>query len=91
MFFTILWWPFLIVLTYNVIVYLLEQFKVVDLTKKAVLITGCDSGFGRELVFKCLENGLTVFAGCLTENVRSHVFFFWIKSFVGKVESAARS
>ncbi|WKY13123.1 hypothetical protein Q1695_004161 [Nippostrongylus brasiliensis] len=33
---------------------------------KAVLITGCDSGFGRELALRCISEGFTVFAGCLT-------------------------
>ncbi|CAD6196459.1 unnamed protein product [Caenorhabditis auriculariae] len=34
---------------------------------RAVFITGCDTGFGRELAKKCAKNGFTVFAGCLTE------------------------
>lgn len=38
-----------------------------DLSSKAVLITGCDSGFGRELALRCISEGFTVFAGCLTE------------------------
>ena len=38
--------------------------RVADLGRKAVLITGCDSGFGYELAKKSL--GLRVFATCLT-------------------------
>ncbi|GMR57609.1 hypothetical protein PMAYCL1PPCAC_27804, partial [Pristionchus mayeri] len=37
---------------------------------KAVLITGCDSGFGRALALKCARAGFTVFAGCLTDQGR---------------------
>lgn len=32
---------------------------------KAVLITGCDTGFGHQLVHQLLDYGFTVFAGCL--------------------------
>uniref|UniRef100_A0A8R1HQM9 Uncharacterized protein n=1 Tax=Caenorhabditis japonica TaxID=281687 RepID=A0A8R1HQM9_CAEJA len=46
--------------------YILESFQLGDLHKKAVFITGCDSGFGRGLALKCLEHGMPVFAGCLT-------------------------
>ncbi|VDM23434.1 unnamed protein product [Wuchereria bancrofti] len=37
-----------------------------EIDRKAVLITGCGNGegFGRDLVKRCLQNGLTVFAGC---------------------------
>uniref|UniRef100_A0A1I7VPM0 Oxidoreductase n=1 Tax=Loa loa TaxID=7209 RepID=A0A1I7VPM0_LOALO len=35
-----------------------------EIDRKAVLITGCGSGFGRDLVKRCLQNGLIVFAGC---------------------------
>lgn len=38
-----------------------------NIRDKAVLITGCDSGFGRALALKCVRNGFTVFAGCLTK------------------------
>lgn len=33
-----------------------------------VLITGCDSGFGRETVYRLDKLGFHIFAGCLTEN-----------------------
>jgi hypothetical protein len=33
----------------------------------AVVITGCDSGFGKELVFRLAAEGFVVFAGCLKE------------------------
>jgi len=40
--------------------------------KKIVLITGCDSGFGRLLAMKlCTMNGFHVVAGCLTETGRT--------------------
>lgn len=62
-------WPVIIIILYNLVVYLLEQLKVGSIEEKAVFITGCDSGFGYQLVFKCIENDLTVFAGCLTQAV----------------------
>lgn len=34
-------------------------------SKLAVVITGCDSGFGRELALYAAEAGFVVFAGCL--------------------------
>lgn len=69
MLFLFLWWLFLAILAYNVLVYLLEKLEISGIDEKTVLITGCDSGFGKELVFKCLKNEMTVFAGCLTEKV----------------------
>lgn len=36
-----------------------------ELSTKAVLITGCDSGFGHELAKRLDKLGVTVFAGCL--------------------------
>uniref|UniRef100_A0A8R1XUI9 Uncharacterized protein n=1 Tax=Onchocerca volvulus TaxID=6282 RepID=A0A8R1XUI9_ONCVO len=41
-----------------------RKLKISGIDRKAVLITGCGSGFGKELVKRCLQNGLTVFAGC---------------------------
>jgi short-subunit dehydrogenase involved in D-alanine esterification of teichoic acids len=41
----------------------------VDVRRKAVLITGCDSGFGYELALKCVRDGMDVFATCFTEEV----------------------
>ncbi|CAI5439195.1 unnamed protein product [Caenorhabditis angaria] len=46
----------------------LEKQQIENIKEKAVFITGCDTGFGRDLAIKCLENGMTVFAGCLTQN-----------------------
>jgi hypothetical protein len=33
----------------------------------AVVITGCDTGFGKEMVFRLAAEGFVVFAGCLKE------------------------
>ncbi|EJD73576.1 hypothetical protein LOAG_19006, partial [Loa loa] len=41
-----------------------RKLTIGEIDRKAVLITGCGSGFGRDLVKRCLQNGLTVFAGC---------------------------
>eukprot|EP01126_Amoeba_proteus_P006366 TRINITY_DN12232_c0_g1_i1.p1 TRINITY_DN12232_c0_g1~~TRINITY_DN12232_c0_g1_i1.p1 ORF type:complete len:347 (-),score=62.20 TRINITY_DN12232_c0_g1_i1:41-1081(-) len=44
-----------------------RTFRLPNLQQKSVLITGCDSGFGKELALKLSGKGITVFAGCLTE------------------------
>ena len=46
--------------------FLFRDVEVSNLEKKAVLITGCDSGFGYELAKKFDARGLQVFAACLT-------------------------
>jgi len=38
-----------------------------DIKGKSVLITGCDSGFGKALTIQLAGKGITVFAACLTE------------------------
>ena len=43
-----------------------------DIHRKHVFITGCDSGFGRELAVRLDREGVPVWAGCLTpEGARS--------------------
>ncbi|XP_068931459.1 short-chain dehydrogenase/reductase family 9C member 7-like [Petaurus breviceps papuanus] len=39
--------------------------KRIDVTGKAVLITGCDTGFGHSLALRLFHLGFTVFATCL--------------------------
>ncbi|XP_068683404.1 short-chain dehydrogenase/reductase family 9C member 7-like [Montipora foliosa] len=46
--------------------FLFPDTHVPDLNQKAVLITGCDTGFGHELAKKLDALGLRVFASCLT-------------------------
>ena len=46
---------------------LLPRGKVEGLHKRYVLITGCDSGFGKETAIRLDEMGFRVFATCLTE------------------------
>jgi len=58
----------LIVTLYAISCLLFPDVPVSDLEKKAVLITGCDSGFGYELAKKLDSRGLQVFAGCLTSD-----------------------
>uniref|UniRef100_F1LB47 Short-chain dehydrogenase/reductase family 9C member 7 n=1 Tax=Ascaris suum TaxID=6253 RepID=F1LB47_ASCSU len=57
----------LLIPLYYLIRYFRGLLKVANFSKKAVFITGCDSGFGRSLALKCAERGMTVFAGCLTK------------------------
>ncbi|XP_067653555.1 D-beta-hydroxybutyrate dehydrogenase, mitochondrial-like [Haliotis asinina] len=40
----------------------------IDPTGKAILITGCDAGFGNMLATRAHKLGFTVFAGCLNDN-----------------------
>uniref|UniRef100_A0A1I7ZD96 17-beta-hydroxysteroid dehydrogenase type 6 n=1 Tax=Steinernema glaseri TaxID=37863 RepID=A0A1I7ZD96_9BILA len=54
-------------LLYYVARYLWELITLGDLHRRAVFISGCDSGFGRLLALKCVRNGIPVFAGCLTK------------------------
>ena len=35
--------------------------------KKKILVTGCDSGFGKLYALRMANKGVTVFAACLTE------------------------
>uniref|UniRef100_A0A1I7XLF6 BPTI/Kunitz inhibitor domain-containing protein n=1 Tax=Heterorhabditis bacteriophora TaxID=37862 RepID=A0A1I7XLF6_HETBA len=58
--------PVVLSILYIITRFLWELLTVGDLSSKAVFITGCDTGFGRELAKKCAKNGFTVFAGCLT-------------------------
>lgn len=44
-----------------------RSFRLSHLRDRAVLITGCDSGFGKALTKQLSSKGITVFAACLTE------------------------
>lgn len=57
----------LTVVLYYILRYLWELITVGELSKRAVFITGCDSGFGKQLALRCARNGIPVFAGCLTQ------------------------
>ncbi|TKR81236.1 hypothetical protein L596_015141 [Steinernema carpocapsae] len=50
-----------------------EQLKINNLKSKAVLVTGCDSGFGRHFALKCLREGMPVYATCLTEQSKQEL------------------
>uniref|UniRef100_A0A0N5AQ98 17-beta-hydroxysteroid dehydrogenase type 6 n=1 Tax=Syphacia muris TaxID=451379 RepID=A0A0N5AQ98_9BILA len=54
---------------YYAIRYILELIPVKNLYKKAIFITGCDSGFGHEFALYCAKRGIYVFAGCLENKV----------------------
>lgn len=64
---TLLYYGFLALLSYFLLRRLLDTISVGSLASKAVFISGCDSGFGYLLALKCIRAGMTVFAGCLTE------------------------
>lgn len=65
-------WLLLIVLVvagYYIARYLWELVELPSLRRRAVFITGADTGFGHLLALKCARHGIPVFAGCLTEQV----------------------
>ena len=45
----------------------IQSHRTIDITNKAVFITGCDTGFGHDLALKLDKKGAKVFAGCLTQ------------------------
>ncbi|CAD6189924.1 unnamed protein product [Caenorhabditis auriculariae] len=49
-----------------IIRYFIELLQISNLKRRAVFITGCDTGFGHDLAIRCLQHGMPVFAGCLT-------------------------
>ena len=52
-------------------IYVLKRFiprSKVDIKEKFVLITGCDSGFGRETAIRLDKMGVRVLATCLTKD-----------------------
>uniref|UniRef100_A0AC34G948 Uncharacterized protein n=1 Tax=Panagrolaimus sp. ES5 TaxID=591445 RepID=A0AC34G948_9BILA len=65
---TILFYILIPIGFYWIITWFLEKKQIESLNKKIVLITGCDSGFGRDLVFKCSDVGMPVLAACLTDS-----------------------
>jgi NAD(P)-dependent dehydrogenase (short-subunit alcohol dehydrogenase family) len=64
-----MFWVYLILLfpVYYGLRYLWELIPVGNIKKRAVFISGCDTGFGRLLALKCSESGIPVFAGCYTK------------------------
>ncbi|XP_076435173.1 retinol dehydrogenase 7-like [Babylonia areolata] len=68
-FFNELTWSTLILtlaLTYFAVKALLWQWRLGNFAHRYVLVTGCDTGFGFELVKRLDTLGFQVFAGCLT-------------------------
>lgn len=63
------WTPRIIALyiAYRVASFLLSKLRVSQLTRRSVLITGCDSGFGLLTTHRLSRKGVKVFAACLTE------------------------
>ncbi|KAI6182268.1 hypothetical protein M3Y97_00361700 [Aphelenchoides bicaudatus] len=57
-------------IVYFVTVRALEKIQVSNLNEKAVLITGCDSGFGWGLTLRCLGAGMPTFSACFDDNGR---------------------
>mmetsp|Transcript_20804 Transcript_20804/g.23150 ORF Transcript_20804/g.23150 Transcript_20804/m.23150 type:complete len:105 (+) Transcript_20804:55-369(+) len=56
---------FLVLAVYIAFEFIIPSRRV-KMNKKAVLITGCDSGFGNMLARRLDELGIPVFAACLT-------------------------
>ena len=53
--------------------YFFRKPKVGDYNKKYVLITGCDSGFGKNNAIRLDELGFRVIAGCLTNEGKENL------------------
>ncbi|XP_063237299.1 D-beta-hydroxybutyrate dehydrogenase, mitochondrial-like [Bacillus rossius redtenbacheri] len=49
------------------VLFLMDSLQI-STKDRAVVVTGCDSGFGHEMVFRLERMGLVVFAGCLFAN-----------------------
>ncbi|KAK7939540.1 hypothetical protein WMY93_002866 [Mugilogobius chulae] len=56
-----------LVVTFFTLRFIRDSFKVDQLYRRHVLITGCDSGFGNLLARQLDAKGVPVIAGCLTE------------------------
>ncbi len=61
-------WACAAILTYFLVDWYRRQPRLTDLSRKFVLVTGCDTGFGKLLVQRLDSLGCNVFAGCLTES-----------------------
>ena len=58
-------YPLLIVFGLIILRKLFRSGKRHETSNKVVVVTGCDSGFGRATVLAMIKEGYTVFAGCL--------------------------
>nr|KAG5705196.1 hypothetical protein BaRGS_011222 [Batillaria attramentaria] len=62
----VVWVVVVLVVTYHVVCWALSRLRVGDYSRKHVLITGCDTGFGNLLAKRLDDMGFNVFAACLT-------------------------
>jgi NAD(P)-dependent dehydrogenase (short-subunit alcohol dehydrogenase family) len=53
-----------------VVLWLRHTLRVPGLHRRAVVITGCDTGFGRLLAIRLALRGQTVYAACFSKAVR---------------------
>ncbi len=51
----------------------IRRLKIPKISRKSVFITGCDSGFGKLLVFRLLKLNMKVFAGCYKKNSENNL------------------
>ncbi|XP_059139305.1 17-beta-hydroxysteroid dehydrogenase type 6-like [Physella acuta] len=58
----------IIIISYYILDWIIRSMRIGKANEKYILITGCDSGFGRALAIHLDSVGFHVFAGCLTEN-----------------------
>lgn len=61
------------VVVYYVVVWLLRKRTIGQIADRYVFITGCDSGFGRQLALRLDRLGFRVLAACLTEKGQSEL------------------
>ena len=63
----ILLFLFTFYIAFRVYKWSIERKFIDGISGRYVVVTGCDSGFGRRLTEKLLKMGVNVFAGCFTE------------------------
>ncbi|KAL3072110.1 hypothetical protein niasHS_016285 [Heterodera schachtii] len=63
----------LLVFIYYALRYLWELIPLQNASKRAVFVTGCDSGFGYLLALKLAQYGMLTYAGCLTKQGRDEL------------------
>lgn len=87
----IIWLLVIVIGVFFLIRKFLESLVIDKIHEKAVLITGCDSGFGHHLALKCLINNMKVFAACLTKEVIYLKFYFYFFQGIELLELEAKN
>uniref|UniRef100_A0A0N4ZE41 Retinol dehydrogenase n=1 Tax=Parastrongyloides trichosuri TaxID=131310 RepID=A0A0N4ZE41_PARTI len=57
----------IIILLYILTINVFQSIEINEISNKCIIITGCDTGFGKEIAIKANDKGFIVFACCLTK------------------------